>query len=79
MVMDAKITVTVKPPGDDATVEDELLCPERHGITFPVNGLNVLFENECETVINHHFKLDANRYEPFFFINQSIFNPNIWF
>ena len=76
MVIDASIVVTVQPFTKIGTEDDktqELLCPERHMITLPLNGLNILFST-CETAFNHSTQIATDRYaapfkhlNPFFF------------
>jgi hypothetical protein len=77
MVIDASIEVTVQPFTKIGTEDDktkELLCPERHMITLPLNGLNILFST-CETAFNHSTQIATDRYaapfkhlNPFFFL-----------
>jgi hypothetical protein len=64
MVIDASIEVTVQPFTKIGTEDDktkELLCPERHMITLPLNGLNILFST-CETAFNHSTQIATDRY-----------------
>ena len=64
MVIDASIVVTVQPFTKIGTEDDktqELLCPERHMITLPLNGLNILFST-CETAFNHSTQIATDRY-----------------
>jgi len=60
-VMDAQILVTYRK--DDAPDVDvvEVLYPERHQLSLPVNGLNCLFE-DISVSFNQHTKLDSDRY-----------------
>lgn len=64
MVVDASVIVTVQPTAQIATDEgrvDELLYPARHGITLPLNGLNILFKS-CDIAVNHHTQITTDRY-----------------
>mgnify|MGYP003336933672 CR=1 FL=1 len=62
LVVDARIQVTYKPSTPNTAAEkNEILFPERHGLTLPINGLNCIFEN-VEVTFNHSTKLDTNRY-----------------
>jgi hypothetical protein len=76
MVIDASIEVTVQPFTKIGTEDDktkELLCPERHMITLPLNGLNILFST-CETAFNHSTQIAADRFTRHFF-SSSFVNP----
>ena len=61
-MVDAIILLTVQPTTDIGVVNDaqELLYPERHQITLPLNGLNMLFSDYI-VAFNHHTKLDSDR------------------
>jgi hypothetical protein len=76
MVIDASIVVTVQPFTKIGTEDDktqELLCPERHMITLPLNGLNILFST-CETAFNHSTQIATDRYAaPFKHLNLFFF------
>jgi len=61
MVVDASIKVTYHLDTTPATLLEEILYPDRHRITLPLNSLNVLFQ-QCETSFNHSTKLDSDRY-----------------
>ena len=64
MVVDCSIIVTVQPTAKLGTEEqksEELLFPERHKITLPLNGLNMLFST-CETAFNHSTQVATDRY-----------------
>ena len=61
-MMDATIVLTVQPTdanGNDQETE-EVLCPSRHQITLPLNGLNMVFSDYI-VAVNHHTKLDSDR------------------
>jgi hypothetical protein len=63
MVVDCSIVVTVQPTaelGTETGKVQELLCPERHKITLPLNGLNMLFST-CETAFNHSTQVATDR------------------
>ena len=63
MVVDCSVVVTVQPTAKSGTEEDkkeELLFPERHKLTLPLNGLNILF-NTCETAFNHSTQIATDR------------------
>jgi len=65
MVVDCSIIVTVQPTAKLGTEEqksEELLFPERHKITLPLNGLNMLFST-CETAFNHSTQVATDRYD----------------
>ena len=65
LVVDAKILVHCHPRDQvPAVVPTELLSPERHKISLPLHGMNMLFQDEPSVSINHHYKLDANRCAP---------------
>lgn len=65
MVIDASIKVTFHQKDVTPVVnQEELLYPDRHAITLPLNSLNILFNN-CETSFNHTTKLEADRYGNF--------------
>jgi len=61
LVMDAQILVTYRR--DDQPNEDvvEVLHPERHRLSLPVNGLNCLFQ-DISVSFNQHTKLDSDRW-----------------
>lgn len=61
-MVDATILLTVQPvlANGNAQETEELLFPERHQITLPLNGLNMLFSDYI-TAVNHHTKLDSDR------------------
>jgi len=61
LVMDAQILVTYRR--DDQPNEDvvEVLHPERHHLSLPVNGLNCLFQ-DISVSFNQHTKLDSDRW-----------------
>ncbi len=47
MVVDCSVIVTVQPTnGTEDDKVEELLFPDRHNVTLPLNGLNILF-NKC--------------------------------
>ena len=58
-VADAIVTVTIQVP-DVELQQREALFPERHKMTLPLNGLNMIF-NSCNTAFNFHTKLDSDR------------------
>ena len=64
MVVDCSVVVTVQPTAKSGTEDDkkeELLFPERHRLTLPLNGLNILFST-CETAFNHSTQIATDRY-----------------
>ncbi len=63
MVVEASVIVTVQPTtklGTDEEKVEELLYPARHGITLPLNGLNIMFNN-CDIAVNHHTQIPTDR------------------
>ena len=60
MVIDATITVTYHAPDAPDALTTEVLYPNRHQITLPLNSLNNYFQS-CEVAFNHHTKLDCDR------------------
>ena len=65
MVVDCSVIVTVQPTAKIGTEDDkveELLFPDRHNITLPLNGLIILF-NTCETAFNHTTQIALDRCE----------------
>lgn len=65
-MVDAIILLKVQPANavGNANRTDELLYPARHQMTLPLNGLNMLF-TDYTVAINHHTKIDSDRYVPF--------------
>lgn len=61
LVLDARIQVSYADTRTPNTVETEMLHPNRHQMTLPINGLNNYFR-DCEVAFNHHTKLDTDRY-----------------
>ena len=63
MVVDCSVIVTVQPTNGTADDKvEELLFPDRHNVTLPLNGLNILF-NTCETAFNHTTQIAPDRCE----------------
>lgn len=58
MVLDAQIKLTLM---NNLLQTEEVLYPDRHQITLPINGLNILFD-DCTVAFNHHTKLSSDRY-----------------
>ena len=62
LVVDATIVLTVQPTTAEGVAQEteELLYPDRHQITLPLNGLNMIFSDYI-AAFNHHTKLDSDR------------------
>jgi len=60
MVIDATILITRHPPDTPDTKTEEVLHPQRHKMTLPLNSLNNYFQS-CEVAVNYHTKLDSDR------------------
>jgi len=60
MVVDARCRVTFHSAAAADELRTEILYPERHHITLPLNGLNILFDSHV-VAFNHHTKLDSDR------------------
>lgn len=71
LVLDAKIILTTTSDAGVTNIE-EALHPQRHGITLPLNSLNMIFD-DYSVAFNQHTKIESNRCDIFSLRDGGIF------